>query len=93
MNEDVELAVLFHERGEELFDLAIGGDVALEAGGAGEFLDEVLGFELHALVLVTDGQGSAGLGELLCDAVGDAALVGEAEDDGYFAFEVNHDAR
>ncbi len=45
---------------------------------------------LEALVLVADGQGGAGFGEFLGDAPGDAALVGEAEDDGDFAFEINH---
>ena len=45
---------------------------------------------LEALVLVADGEGGAGFGELLGDAPGDAALVGEAEDYGDFAFEIDH---
>ena len=40
VDEDVELAVLLLEGGEEGFDLLVVGDVALEAAGAGELVDE-----------------------------------------------------
>ncbi len=59
---------------------------------SGEIGGELFCFALEAFALVADGEGGAGLGELLGDAPGDAALVGEAEDDGYFAFEIDHDA-
>ncbi len=75
---------------EEGVDLGVDGDVALEGLGAGEVGGELFGFALEALVLVADGEGGAGFGELLGDAPGDAALVGEAEDDGDFAFEIDH---
>ena len=77
---------------EDGVDLGVDGDVALEGFGVGEIGGELFGFALEALVLVADGEGGAGFGELLGDAPGDAALVGEAEDDGYFAFEIDHDA-
>ena len=75
-------------------DLVVAGDVALEgAGGAGlaEVCDELFGFALEALGLVAEDEGGAGFGELLGDGVGDAALVGDAEDDGDFALDVDHD--
>jgi len=81
-DEDVELAVLLAEGSEEGVDLLVAGDVALEAGGAGEFGDEALGLEPHALVLVADGHGCAGLVQFLCDAPGDGTLVGQPEDYG-----------
>ena len=90
VDEDVELAVLLLERGKEGVDLAVDGDVALEAGGAGKLVDEVLGFELHALVLVADGQGGAGCVEFLGDAPGDGTLVGQPEDHGRFACQIDH---
>ena len=90
VDEDVELAVLVFERGKEGVDFAVDGDVALETGGAGKLLDEVLGFELHALVLVADGQGGSGCVEFLGDAPGDGTLVGEPEDHGRFACQIDH---
>ena len=90
VDEDVEGAVGFFEGGEEGVDLGVEGDVALVGFGVGKRGGEVVGVPLEALVLVADGEGGAGFGELLGDAPGDAALVGEAEDDGDFAFEINH---
>src|SRR5580698_5465361 len=45
---------------------------------------------LHALVLVADGQGCAGLVEFLGDAPGDGTLVGQPEDHGRFACQIDH---
>ena len=78
------------EGGEEGVDLAVVGDVALEAGGAGELVDEALGLELHALVLIADGQGCAGLVEFLGDAPGDGTLVGQPEDHGRLTRQIDH---
>jgi hypothetical protein len=44
VDQDVELAVLLFEGGEEGIDLGVVGDVALEAGGAGQVVDQALGF-------------------------------------------------
>ena len=93
VDEDVELAVGGFELLEDGVDVGVDGDVAAEGLCAGKVGGELFGFALEALVLITDGEGGAGFGELLGDAPGDAALVGEAEDDGDFAFEVDHDAR
>ena len=90
VDEDVELAVLLFERGEEGVDLGVVGDVALEAGGAGKFGDEAFGFVLHALVLVADGQGCAGFVEFLGDAPGDGTLVGQPEDHGRLTRQIDH---
>jgi hypothetical protein len=90
VDDDVEGAVDLFQGGEESVDLGVGADVALIGFGVLEFGDEGVGFFLEALVLVADGEGGAGFGELLGYAPGDAALVGEAEDDGDFAFEINH---
>ena len=92
VDEDVEFAVGGFELLEDGVDVGVDGDVAAEGFGAGEIGGELFGFALEALALVADGEGGAGFGELLGDAPGDAALVGEAEDDGYFAFEIDHDA-
>ncbi len=87
------LRVLFLERGEQRLDLLVVGDVALEAAGAGKIVDQVFGLGLHALVLVADGQGGAGLVEFLGDAPGDGALVGQPEDHGRLARQVDHAVR
>jgi hypothetical protein len=90
VDQDVELAVGCFELLEDAVDFGVMGDVAAEylhrpqaVGGqpGGEFFC----FTLQALGLVADGERGAGLGETLADAPGDAALVGEAEDDGDFA--------
>ena len=51
---------------------------------------ELLGVLAQALGLVAEHKGRAGLGEGFCDGVGDAALVGNAEDDGHLALHVDH---
>ena len=76
MNKDFELAVFLFESSEERIDFGVAGDVALEARGARELVDEALSFLLHALVLITDGQCGAGPVELLGNAPGDGPLVG-----------------
>ena len=90
VDEDVDLAVLLLDGGEEGVDFVVVGDVALEAGCAGELGDEALGLELHALVLVADGQGCAGLVEFLGDAPGDGTLVGQPEDHGRLTRQIDH---
>ncbi len=83
------------EGGEDGVDLVVEGYVALEGSAGlpsrGELGGEGFGVALEALGLVADGEGGAGFGELLADGPGDAALVGKAEDDGDFAFEVDHE--
>jgi len=93
VDEDVNFSVGGSELLEDTVDVGVDGDVAAEGLSSGEVGGELFSFALETLVLVADGEGGAGFGELLGDGPGDAALVGEAEDDGYFAFEVNHDAR
>ena len=90
VHDGVEGAVGLFECGEEGVDFGVDGDVALVGLGVLELGDEGVGFFLEALVLVADGEGGAGFGQLLGDAPGDAAFVGQAEDDGDFAFEVDH---
>ena len=96
VDEDVDGAVGGFELGEDGFDLVVVGYVALEGScgltlGGGKLGGEGFGFALEAFGLVADGEGGAGFGELLCDGPGDGALVGEAEDDGDFAGEVDHE--
>ena len=50
----------------------------------------LLGFELHALVLVADGQGCAGRVEFLGDSPGDGTLVGQPEDYGRLTRQIDH---
>ena len=45
---------------------------------------------LQALRLIGENKGRAGFSKLLGDAVGNAALVGEAEDYGDLALEIDH---
>jgi hypothetical protein len=90
VDEDVDLSIGGFELLEDGVDVGVDGDVAAEGFGAGEIGGELFGFALEALVLVADGEGGAAFGELLGDTPGDAAFVGEAEDDGDFAFEVDH---
>ncbi len=87
------VAVGLSEGGEDGVDLLVEGYVALEGfgGTVGQLGGEGFGVALQALGLVADGERGAGFGELLADGPGDAALVGEAEDDGDFALEVDHE--
>jgi len=80
------------ERG---FDLLVRGNVHLDGAGlAGlaEGLDELFGLFLQALGLVAEDERGSGGGELFGDGIGDAAFVGNAENDGDFALHVDHDA-
>ncbi len=81
MHQGVELAVALPELGEELGDFFVARNVAAKGLGAGEFGDQRLRVFFEPLVLVGDGELGAGLLELLRDSPGDAALVGQAEDD------------
>ena len=90
VHDGVEGAVGLFEGGEEGVDLCVDGDVALVSLRVLEFRDESVGFFLEAFVLVADCECGAGFGELLGNAPGDAAFIGEAEDDRDFAFEINH---
>jgi len=87
VDDAVELAVTLFEGGEELLDLGVAGDVALEALGVGESVDHVFGFPAEALVLIGDGEFCAGFLQPLGDRPGDAALIRYAEDDGGLAFQ------
>ncbi len=76
-------------------DLFVGADVELDgAGFAGlaEGFDEFLGLFLQPLGLVTEDECGSSGGELFGDGIGDAAFVGNAENDGDFALHVDHDA-
>ncbi len=93
VDEGVDFAEVLFDLGEDVVDLVVFGDVALEGlGGAGlaEIFEELLGLFAEAFGLVAEDQGGSGFGEFLRDAVRDGALVGEAEDDGDFALHVNH---
>jgi hypothetical protein len=90
VHQDIQLAVLFLEGGEEPIDLGVLRYVALIRFGAGQLLDHVLGFELQPLILVGDQQPCAGLVQLLGDAPRNTAFVGYAEDNGRAAFQIDH---
>ena len=95
VDEDIDLWEGGGDLGEERVDVLVAGDVALEsAAGSGlaEIVEQFFGFALEALGLVGEDQGGAGLGQLLGYAVGNAALVGEAEDDGHFSLQIDHSA-
>ena len=91
VDEDVELAVLFLERGEEGVDFLRRLETShWKPLAPGRSSMRLLGFELHALVLVADGQGGAGLVEFLGDAPGDGTLVGQPEDHGRLTRQIDH---
>ena len=90
VDEDVELAVLLLEGCEEGVDLGVVGDVALEAGGAGQLVDQAFGLKAQALVLIANGQGCASLLQFLGDAPGDGTLVGQPEDYGRLTGQIDH---
>lgn len=93
MDEDIELAVGLLESGKEGVDLGVDGEVALERPGIGERGGQLVGVTLETLALIADGECGPGVRELLGDSPGDTALVGESEDDGDFALEIDHDFR
>ena len=90
VDEDIELAVFLFERGEEGFNLLVVGDIALETARAGQLGDEVFGLEPHAVILIANGQGGAGLVQFLGDAPGDGTLVGQPEDHGRLTRQIDH---
>ena len=72
---------------EQASDLGVIGNVALEALRAGQRFDQVLGLQRQPLVLVGEGQARTGRVQLLRDGPGDAALVGDSEDNRGTSFE------
>src|SRR5581483_6656481 len=81
VHQRVQLTVALAELGEELVNFRIVRDVALEGLRVGKIGDEIAGLLREALVLVSDGQLRAGLLQFLRYSPGDAALVGDSEDD------------
>jgi hypothetical protein len=92
VHKDVNPGILLFQRGKQRYDVLIVGDIALEAAGAGEIVDQVPGLGFHAFVLVADGQSGSGLVKLLGDAPCDGALVGQPEDHGCLACQIDHAA-
>ena len=87
MNENVQLAVSVFQLRENAGDVIVLGNVAHKSLGAGKRKDEIFGFLFETLVLVGDGQFCSGGMQTLCDGPGDAAFIGDSEDDGHAAFE------
>ena len=75
----IELAIALFQLLEELRDLFVARDVALESLRVGQLRDQVGGFLLQALVLIGDGELRPGLLHLLRNGPRDAALVGHAK--------------
>src|ERR1035438_5864335 len=90
MDKNFNLPELIFEGGKESLDLGIVGNVALKAAGSRQLGDQALGLELHALVLVTDGQGCAGLVQSLGNSPGNRTLVGQPEDHGRLTRQIDH---
>ena len=90
VDEDVDGCVGLGDAGEDGVNLFDGGDVALKGLGARQLRGEGIGVLLEALGLVADGERRASCGKLLADGPGDAAFIGQAEDDGDFALEIDH---
>ena len=90
MDKNVDLTVLLPDGGKERLNLLVVGDVTLEAGSAGQLGDKVLGLEPHAVILIADGQGCAGLVQFLGDAPGNGTLVGQPEDHGCLTRQIDH---
>ncbi len=90
VDQDMELAVALFELGEDAVDIGVGGDVALEGWAPRKVGDQVLGVGAEAFILIADGEVDSGGVKLLGDGPGDAAFVGEAEDDGGAAFQIEH---
>ena len=85
VDEVVDGSEFFARLLEDGVDFAIGGDVALEEEGVGDVFDEAFGTAVESLVLVDDAEAGAGAVEGLADGPGDAAVVGDAEDEGVLA--------
>ena len=79
VHQGVKLAVTRLELLEQLRDLLVAADVALERLRIGQRRDQVIGFLLQPLVLIGDGQLRARQLHLLRDGPRDAALVGDAK--------------
>ncbi len=90
MDQDVHRRIRLPDASENSLNLLVVSDVALERLGAGQLGGESFGVTLQTLRLVADGERGARFRELLADGPGDAAFVGQAEDDRDFALQINH---
>ena len=95
VDEDIDLRVGGGDLREERVDVLVAGDVALEGAadaGLAQVVEQFFGFALEAFGLVREDQGRSGLGQLLSYAVGNAALICQAEDDGHLSLQIDHSA-
>src|ERR1035437_32054 len=90
VDEDIQLAVLIFEGGEEGFNLLVVGNVTLEAAGAGQLVDEALRLELHAVILIADDRSCSGLMQFLRVTPGNGTLVGQPEDYSRLTCQIDH---
>src|ERR1035437_1711262 len=58
--------------------------------GAGQLVNEALRLELHAVILIADGQSCSGLMQFLGDAPGNGTLVGQPEDYSRLTCQIDH---
>ncbi len=90
MNKNIELAILLLECGKQLINFTVDRDIALEAGGAGQFLDEAPQLRASSARSGSKWPVCAGLAEFLGDSPGNGTLIGEPEDHGRFTCQINH---
>ena len=90
VDQDIQLAVLFLDGGEERVDVGVVRYIALIRLGAGQLGDHAFGLQTQPLVLVGDEQVRPCFTQFLGNGPGDTALVGHAEDDGSAALQIDH---
>ena len=74
-------------------DLLVGGDVALDEPAffaLAQVGEQLFGVLAKAIALVAEDEGGAGVRQRFGDAVGNAALIGDTEDDGDLPLHINH---
>jgi len=78
---------------EDRVDLLVARYIAAERAprsSLAQVFQQLFGLALQPLRLVGEHQRRPRLGQLLRHAVGDAAFIGQAEDDGHFALQIDH---
>ena len=83
----MQLAATVFELREHPRNVFVLRNITHESLGAGKGQDQVFGFLLQPLVLISDRQLGACLMQSLCNGPRDAALIGDSKDDGHAAFE------
>jgi hypothetical protein len=90
VHQGVELAVTILQLGKDLVDLFIARNIALKDRCIRQLPGQGLSLNPQTLILIADGNPCAGLGKLLGDRPGDAALVCQTENHCRLTLKIRH---